>query len=55
MAFESEKEARTVAMKRKEIEKGKKFAHKALSLDELFDSIKEGRKEINIVLKTDVI
>ena len=54
MAFESEKEARTVAMKRKEIEKGKKFAHKALSLDELFDSIKEGRKEINIVLKTDV-
>ena len=41
-------------MKRKEIEKGKKFAHKALSLDELFDSIKEGRKEINIVLKTDV-
>ena len=54
MAFESEKEARTVAMKRKEIEKEKKFAHKALSLDELFDSIKEGRKEINIVLKTDV-
>ena len=54
MAFESEKEARTVAMKRKEIEKGKKFAHKALSLEELFDSIKEGRKEINIVLKTDV-
>ena len=25
-----------------------------LSLDELFDSIKEGRKEINVVLKTDV-
>ena len=54
MAFESEKEARSVAIKRKEIEKSKKFAHKALSLDELFDSIKEGRKEINIVLKTDV-
>ena len=29
-------------------------AQKALSLDELFDQIKEGRKEINIVLKTDV-
>ncbi len=54
MAFESEKEARSVAIKRKEAEKSKRFAHKALSLDELFDSIKEGRKEINIVLKTDV-
>ena len=54
MAFESEKEARSVAMKRKEMEKSKKFAHKALSLEELFDSIKEGRKEINVVLKTDV-
>ena len=54
MAFESEKEARSVAIKRKEVEKSKKFAHKALSLDELFDSIKEGRKEINVVLKTDV-
>ena len=54
MAFESEKEARSVAIKRKEIEKSKKFAHKALSLEELFESIKEGRKEINIVLKADV-
>ena len=54
MAFESEKEARSVAIKRKEVEKSKKFAHKALSLDELFESIKEGRKEINVVLKTDV-
>ena len=54
MAFESEKEARSVALKRKEHEKSKKQAHKALSLDELFDQIKEGRKEINVVLKTDV-
>ncbi|MBR4179027.1 MAG: translation initiation factor IF-2 [Bacilli bacterium] len=54
MAFESEKEARSVSIKRKEAEKSKRFAHKALSLDELFDSIKEGRKEINVVLKTDV-
>ena len=54
MAFESEKEARSVAIKIKETEKSKRFAHKALSLEELFDSIKEGRKEINIVLKTDV-
>ncbi len=54
MAFESEKEARSVALKRKEVEKSKKFIRKALSLDELFDSIKEGKKEINVVLKTDV-
>jgi translation initiation factor IF-2 len=54
MAFESEKEARSVAFKRKENEKSKRFAKKAVSLDELFDQIKEGRKEINIVLKTDV-
>ena len=54
MAFESEKEARNVALQRKEMQKAKRFAHKALSLDELFESIKEGRKEINIVLKTDV-
>ena len=54
MAFESEKEARSIADKRREHEKSKKQAHKALSLDELFDQIKEGRKEINIVLKTDV-
>ncbi|MGM9877977.1 MAG: translation initiation factor IF-2 [Bacilli bacterium] len=54
MAFESEKESRSVALKRKEVEKSKKFAYKALSLDELFESIKEGKKEINIVLKADV-
>ena len=54
MAFETEKEARSVALQRKEANKAKRFAHKALSLEELFDSIKEGRKEINIVLKTDV-
>lgn len=54
MAFEDEKEAKAVAEKRKLNEKNKRFAKKALSLDEIFESIKEGRKEINIVLKTDV-
>lgn len=54
MAFESEKEARSVALKRSAHEKEKKFAKKAVSLDDLFASIQEGRKEINIVLKTDV-
>ncbi len=54
MAFENEKQARSVAEKRKVLEKEKKFVKKTVSLDDLFDSIKEGRKEINIVLKTDV-
>ncbi len=54
MAFESEKEARSVAFKRKEVERKKKLTKKTMSLDDLFDQIKEGKKEINIVLKTDV-
>ena len=54
MAFESEKEARSVAEKRSNVQKEKKYAKKAVSLDDLFESIKEGHKEINIVLKTDV-
>ena len=54
MAFESEKEARNVAIKRENILKNKRFVKKTLSLEDLFDSIKEGKKEINIVLKADV-
>ena len=54
MAFENEKEARSVALKRKENARNKKFAKKAVSLDDLFAQIQEGRKEINVVLKTDV-
>ena len=44
MAFESEKEARNVALKRKENARNKKFAKKAVSLDDLFAQIQEGRK-----------
>ena len=54
MAFENEKEARSVAEKRSVLEKEKKFTKKTVSLDDLFASIQSGRKEINIVLKTDV-
>ena len=54
MAFENEKEARMVASKRANLVKEKKYAKKAVSLDDLFESIKEGHKEINIVLKADV-
>lgn len=53
MAFESEKVARSVAEKREVLEKERKFVKKAVSLDELFERVKEGHKEINIVLKTD--
>ncbi len=54
MAFESEKEARAVADKREVTEKNRRFVKRQVSLEDLFESIKEGRKEINIVLKTDV-
>lgn len=54
MAFESEKEARSVAEKRSILANEKKFERKAVSLDDLFASIQSGRKEINVVLKTDV-
>ncbi len=54
VAFAEEKEARMVAEKRLIIEKNKKNAKKQVSLDDLFEHIKEGRKEINIVLKADV-
>ena len=54
MAFETEKEARNVAIKRENVLKNKRFVKKTLSLEDLFDSIKEGKKEINIVLKADV-
>ena len=54
MAFESEKQAREVALKRQTIEKIKKNEKKTVSLEDLFDHIKEGKKEINIVLKADV-
>ena len=55
MAFESEKKAKKVADQRKEIAKErKKHPKNAVSLDELFSRVKEGEKEINIILKADV-
>ena len=54
MAFESEKTARSVAEKRSVLEKEKKFTKKAVSLEDLFERIESGHKEINVVLKTDV-
>ena len=55
MAFESEKEARNIAIKRKEIAKIKEQnPSKAVTLDDLFNKIKEGNKEINVIIKADV-
>lgn len=54
MAFETEKEARSIAEKRANAEKEKKYTKKAVNLEDLFERIESGHKEINIVLKTDV-
>ncbi|MEG2351135.1 MAG: translation initiation factor IF-2 [Bacilli bacterium] len=55
MSFESEKQAHQVAEQRSQVAKLKgKALTSTVSLDDLFDKISEGLKEINIVLKTDV-
>ncbi len=54
MAFETEKEAKEVAGKRLIAEKSNRLERKSVSLEDLFDHIKEGKKEIGIILKADV-
>ncbi len=55
MAFESEKQARSIGETRKEQAKLRENATKAsVSLDDLFSKIQEGTKEINVILKADV-
>lgn len=55
MAFESEKQAHSVAEQRSEVAKLKSNTLvSAISLDDLFGRISEGQKEVNIVLKADV-
>ena len=55
MAFETEKEAKTIAENRKLQEKLKSSkVNNAVSIDDLFSKIQSGIKEINVVLKTDV-
>lgn len=55
MAFESEKKAREIAEKRQTKSKISSLENTtAMSFDELFNKIKAGTKEINIILKTDV-
>lgn len=55
MAFESEKEAKNVAMQRKEKQKEKENRkNSSVTLDDLFDKIQDGIKEINVIIKSDV-
>ena len=55
MAFETEKQAHSVAEQRKVSQKQKDLkANDAVSLDDLFNKIGEGLKEINVIIKADV-
>lgn len=55
MAFENEKKAKAIATQRELNEKERKNKPKtSVSLDDLFNRVAEGEKEINILLKADV-
>ncbi|MEG2322207.1 MAG: translation initiation factor IF-2 [Bacilli bacterium] len=55
MAFESEKQARSIGEQRKNQARLKENVPvEAVTLEDLFDKIKDGTKEINVIIKTDV-
>ena len=54
MAFATEKEARTVSEQRKLRSHTKDTNRAGMSLDDLYAMVKDGVKEINVILKTDV-
>ena len=54
MAFETEKQAKSIADRRKYRAREKDTNRSGMTLDDLFGAIKSGVKEINVVLKTDV-
>lgn len=54
MAFETEKEAKSIAEKRTAAAKLEKQVPSKLCFDEMFASIKEGNKEVNVIVKADV-
>ena len=54
MAFETEAEAKSIAEKRETLAKMNEGKQKGKSLDDLFNSINAGEKEINVLLKADV-
>ena len=55
MAFESEKQAKSISDQRKEQAKqNNRKSNEAVTLDDLFSKINEGLKEINVIVKADV-
>ena len=55
MAFESEKQAKSISDQRKEHAKqNNRKSNDAVTLDDLFSKINEGLKEINVIVKADV-
>ncbi len=54
MAFETESEAKKIALKRMDQKRQQNTKKSVVSLDDLFASINAGQKEINVVLKADV-
>ena len=54
MAFESEKQARSIGEKRKTEDNLQKNAKSSVSLEDIFAKIQEGTKEINVIIKADV-
>ncbi len=54
MAFETEKEARSVSEERKLRSNHKDTNRSGMSLDELYNMVKDGVKEISVILKCDV-
>ena len=54
MAFESEKQARSIGEARRTEEKLNQNKKVSVSLDDLFNKIQEGVKEVNVIVKADV-
>lgn len=54
MAFETEKQARSVAEERKIRSKEKDSNKSGMTLDDLFGRIQEGIRDVNVILKADV-
>ena len=54
MAFETEKQARSIGEKRKTEEHLKQNSKSTVSLEDIFSKIQDGVKEVNIILKADV-
>ncbi len=54
MAFETEKQAKNIAEQRKMRAREKDTNKSGMTLEDLFGAIKDGAKEIKVVLKTDV-